>query len=84
MGDGGGWGGEQCQHLRNSGRGGYEQLSDMPKPLSNALGSCMKLPARDPMTQLLSWLTFGLAELPKNLVGWVSVALAHAGPDQSL
>ena len=40
----------------------------MPKPFSDALGSCMKLPAR---------LTFGLAELPEDLVCWVCVALAH-------
>jgi len=71
MGDGGVGGGEvpapqEC-----------EQLSDMPQPLSDALGSCMELPARDSMPQLLGWLTFGLAELPEDLVGWVSVALAH-------
>ncbi len=49
----------------------------MLQSLSDALGSCMELPARDSMPQLLGWLTFGLAELPEDLVGWVSVALAH-------
>ena len=49
----------------------------MPKPFSDALGSCMKLPARDAMPQLLARLTLRLAELPEDLVGWVSVALAH-------
>ena len=37
----------------------------------------MKLPARDSMPQLLARLTLGLAALPEDLVGWVSVALAH-------
>ncbi len=49
----------------------------MPQPLNDALGSCMELTARDSMLQLLGWLTFGLAKLPEDLVGWVSVALAH-------
>ena len=57
--------------------GAGEHLSDMPKPFSDALGSCTKLPARDPMLQLLARQTFGLAELPADLVGWMSVALAH-------
>ncbi len=48
----------------------------MPKPFSDVLGS-MKLPARDPMSQLPARLAFGLAELPEDLVRWVCVALAH-------
>ena len=54
--------------LKNSQRavkGVCEQLSDMPKPFSDALESCVKLPAR---------LTLGLAELPEDLVCWVIVA----------
>ncbi len=37
----------------------------------------MKLPAGDSMPQLPARLTFGLAELPEDLICWVSVALAH-------
>ena len=57
--------------------GAGEHLSDMPKPFSDALGSCTKLPARDSMLQLLARQKFGLAELPEDLVDWMSVALAH-------
>ena len=40
----------------------------MAKQFNNAFGSCMKLPAKDPMLQLPADLTFGLAELPEDLV----------------
>ena len=34
--------------------------SDMPKPFSDALGSCMNLPARGPMSHLPARVTLGL------------------------
>ena len=40
-----------------------KQLSDMPKPFRIALGSCMKLPARDPLPQLPARLTGKLQHL---------------------
>ena len=49
----------------------------MPKPINDALGSCMKLPARGPMSQLPARVTFGLAELREGLACWICVALVH-------
>ena len=76
----------QAVHLKNSQRaikGICKQLSDMPKPFSDALESCLKLPARYATAKLPARyataklparLTLGLAELPEDLVRWAIVA----------